>query len=312
MNILVTGAAGFIGANLVEHLVAAGQEVYGLVHDIRPGPTTGWTPLVGDILDTRRMLEIIVDREIDFIYHLAAKSIVRNCRLDPAGCFMVNVQGTVSILEAARQSGRIQGILAAESDKSYGAGPVPYREGQALQPTAVYEASKACVSHACAAYHNNYGLPVLTVRGANVYGERDPNRSRLVPNTILRLLAGQAPQIISGASDFKREFIYVGDVCQVYTRLMASGRWGEAFNVGSGECRTVREVVDLICRAMGREDVRPEEWERPATLVEIPQQFLCLDKLLDVWPEFRPRAMLLVLPKIIDWYTKHQGRAVAA
>lgn len=306
MNILVTGSAGFIGRNLCQRLVQDGRnEVFGLTHDVTDMRLMFWT-VRGDILDLRRMTEIIVNREIDVIFHLAANSIVRNCAIDPVGCLMTNVIGTATVLEAARQTGRVKGILCAESDKSFGGGPVPYREEQALRPTAIYEASKASVSHVCSAYWHQYKVPCFSVRGANVFGEGDPNRSRLVPNTILRLLRGESPQITAGAEEFRREFVYVGDVCQAYLKLMKAGRWGETFNVGSGECHTVREAVQLICNAYGQPDAMPEVWDRPATLTEIQDQWLCLDKLKEIWPDYKPRTMVETLPEIIEWYRDNQ------
>lgn len=273
MNILVTGAAGFLGSHLVRHLGAEGEHVvHGLEHDVR---RCGY--LRGDVTDYARMLEIIVDREIDQIYHCAAKSVVRNCRLDPIGCFETNVLGTVTLLEAARQSERVQGIMVMESDKSYGPGPVPYREDQALVPEGVYEASKACVSHVVRAYHKNYGLPVFSVRSANVYGPGDPNMSRLIPNTITRLLRGEQPQLTEGAEEFKREFIYVDDWRRLVVQLMAAGPWGEAINVGTGVTYALRHVVDIICDLM-RCSRSVLLWPKPDTLLEIPKQQLCLDK----------------------------------
>jgi nucleoside-diphosphate-sugar epimerase len=304
MNILVTGAAGFIGQHLVSKLIANGDCVVGLYHD-RVAHDLPCAQVQGNILDFRRMLEIIVDWEIDQIYHLASKAIVRNCRLDPVNCMNVNVMGTATILEAARQSDRVTGILVAESDKSYGSGPVPYKESQAIVPEAIYETSKACVSHLMRAYAVNYQVPVTSVRCANVYGAGDPNHSRLVPRTILRLLDGKRPQITTGAERFRREFVYVGDACDAYQKIMAAGKWGQTFNVGSGECHTVREAIQLICRAMGKENITPEEWDRPKTLLEIKDQWLCIDKLLSIWPEYQPRTMTDALPSIIDWYRRN-------
>lgn len=301
MNVLVTGVAGFIGQRLAVMLANRGHQVFGLYHDRTPFGCIRWKNIHGNILDYARMMEIIVDREIDQIYHLASKAIVRNCRLDPLGCVAANVEGTASILEAARQSERIQGILVAESDKSYGPSAVPYREDQSLKPAAIYEASKACVSHLMTAYALGYGLSVASVRCANVYGAGDPNRSRLVPNTILRILCGQQPQITAGAEQYRREFIHVDDACEAYIRIMGAGPWGQAINVGSGECHTVREVVDMICELMGV-NAEPEEWERPATLTEIENQWLCIDRLRSIWPKFQPRTMAETLPDIINQY----------
>lgn len=305
MNILVSGVGGFIASHLIDVLYSLGEDVIGLYHD--RVPKSGHCRYIqGDILDYNRMVEIVIDQEIEYVYHLASKAIVRNCRLDPLGCLRTNVIGTANVLEAARQSERIRGILVAESDKSYGPGCVPYKEDQTLLPSAIYEASKSCVSHLMTAYAANYGLPVASVRMANVYGPGDPNRSRLVPNTILRLLDGKAPQITSGAEQYRREFIHVDDACEAYIRIMDAEPWGEAINVGSGECHTVREAVDLICQAMGVSEVVTEEWERPATLHEITDQWLCIDKLRRIWPDYKPLTMADTLPQIVESYRRQE------
>jgi len=299
MNILVTGAGGFIGRRLARKL-GSEHKVYGLIHDLHPWPEK-WIPLQGDIQNYPRMLEILVDREIHYVYHLAAKSIVRNCKSDPIGCFQTNVMGTVNILEAARHSDTVQGVMCAESDKSYGSGPVPYVEDQALRPGSVYEASKACVTHVARAFFENYGVPVFTVRSANVYGPGDENMTRLIPNTITRLLRGEAPQITAGAERFVREFFFLDDFVETSVALMEKRPWGEAFNVGTGETMTVDAVVRLICELVGR-TIDFEEWPRPSGLVEIAEQVLCLDKLNQWVPGRKPRGMREGLVETIRWY----------
>ncbi len=276
MNILVTGASGFVGRQLAETL-RDNHCVYGLFHDAYP-PAATWVPLHGDINDFQRMLDIVVNHEIDQIYHCASRAIVRNCRLDPLDCFRTNVIGTVNILEAARRSERVTGVMCMESDKSYGDGPIPYVENQALQPGGVYEASKACAGHVARAYHANYGVPIFTVRSANIYGPGDLNMSRLFPNTITRILGGQLPQITEGADKFKRELIYIDDFVDYAIRLMEAAPWGEAVNVGTGDIYTVSEIVQSICdhTEVSRET---EVWKKPVTLTEIPEQWLDLTKL---------------------------------
>lgn len=303
MNILVTGAGGFVGSDLAQRLVGPGQAtVFSLIHDREP---TDWGGeyLRGDVTDFPRMLEIIVNCEINQIYHLASKSIVRNCRCDPLGCFTTNVLGTATILEAARQSERIQGVMVMESDKSYGNGPVPYREDQALRPSGVYEASKACVAHLMSSYHKNYGLPVFSIRSANIYGPGDKNSSRLIPNTITRLLRGERPQITAGAEKFRREFIYIDDAISYMVALMAKQPWGETFNIGTGEIYTVADIVAWICDLMDA-DTPAVEWSKPATLLEITDQLLCLDKLHEWLPDFNlpPVPLRLGLERTIKWY----------
>ncbi len=302
MNILITGAGGFIGSRLMAVLVES-HCVYGLFHDKRLQCPTGLR-IQGDVTDYARMREIVIDCEIDQIYHLAAKSIVRNCRCDPLGCFHANIMGTAAVLEAARQSERVKGIVVMESDKAYGHADPPYHEDQTLCPEGVYEASKASVSHVVAAYHRNYGLPVFSVRAANVYGPGDRNLTRLIPNTIIRLLNGQRPQIVDGSARYVREFLYLEDICRCLTGLMEAKPWGEVFNVGSGEMLSVhalaKRIIELMESPLGVELV-----PRPATLTEIPEQWLSLDKLKASLPNFRPTLLDEGLPKTITWYKEN-------
>ncbi len=299
MNIFVTGAGGFLGRRMASTL-GRKHNVYGLIHDKQTWPSH-WKPINGDIKNYRRIAEIMVDCEIEQVYHLAAKSIVRNCKADPIGCFHTNVLGTANVLEAARNCDTVTGVMCAESDKSYGDGPVPYREDQSLVPGSIYEASKACVSHIASSYQHNYGLRVFTVRSANVYGPGDENMTRLIPNTICRLLRNERPLITTGTEAFIREFFYVDNFVLTVSSLMQKEPWGEVFNVGSGETLTVSKLVAMICELMGKDQVT-EEWSKPANLVEIPEQVLCLDK-LDKWlPSRQTLPLKDGLQRTIEWY----------
>jgi CDP-glucose 4,6-dehydratase len=301
MNILVTGASGFLGSHLADRLTH-GNSVYGLVHDRRLMGNVDWTPVRGDVTDYARMFALIVDLEIDQVYHCAAKAIVRNCRVDPIGCFNTNVMGTVCVLEATRQSERVKGVMCMESDKAYGAGVLPYTETQTLSPGSVYEASKACVRQVIQGFYQNYGVPVFGVRSANIYGPGDRQFSRLIPNTITRLNRGEKPQIVCGAELFLREYIYVVDAVNYVIALMAKQPWGESFNIGSGESMRVGQLIGVICELMGKSS----EWEvvaRPATFKEIPEQVLCLDKLLAwVGNEVSVTPLRDGLKRTIQWY----------
>lgn len=308
MNILVTGAAGFLGMAMVKRLYDEGvpnRTVIGLLHDRDPHLCHYWSNQPwrqGSVMDYPRMLELIVNDEIDQIYHCAAKPIVRNCNADPVGCFNVNVVGTATVLEAARQSGRVSGILCMESDKAFGTAPLPYSESQALQPSGIYEASKACVSHLVRAYHHTYGTPVFGIKSANFYGPGDQQFSRLIPNTITRLLRGEKTQITTGAALFSREFIYVDDLVRFAVALMDKRPWGRSINVGTGDTATVADVIKLICKLMDK-PFEVEDWPKPDTLKEIPCQVLDISGLCALVPEVRTSMSLREgLEKTIDWY----------
>ncbi len=307
MNILVTGAEGFLGSRLTGRLTGRLKPrttVFGLCHDRMADYRPQVVSVRGDVTDLARILDIIVNCEIDQIYHLAAKSIVRNCVNDPLGCFGTNVLGTAVLLEAARQSGRVKGIVVMESDKSYGAGPIPYVETQALNPGGVYESSKAAAGMVARAYYHNYGLPVFTVRSANVYGPNDRNLSRLVPNTITRILTGKKPQITEGADKYVREFIFADDVCECLEHLMNVGPWGEAINIGSGESSTVGALIAMICELLGV-PANTDVWPRPQRLTEIATQMLDVSKLRHLFCDFRPTRLREGLQLTVNWYKAH-------
>ena len=305
MNIFLTGAGGFVGGAFCYYLSET-DNVTGLVHDRHPGKRA-WDLVYGDVTDLRRMQELIVDREIDQVYHFAAKSIVGNCRSDPLGCFHANVMGTATLLEAVRLSGRDCQVMCMESDKAYGPGPVPYREEQPLVASGVYEASKACVSHLIRTYHANYGMKVFGIRSANIYGPGDRNRSRIIPGTITRLLNNDLPIIHVGSEHSKREYIYIADFFEYATSLMHKGPWGESVNVGSGEVFSVIDIIGAICVAMKR-DVVPHYLPRPQTFLEIPDQELCLDRLHELAPEHKCLSFTAGLQQTIPWYTRQENR----
>ncbi len=283
MNILVTGSAGFVGSRLCQVLTETGYTVFGLCNDTFPKSST-WQSLQGNILDQDRMLSILVDREIDQVYHCAARAIVRNCSKDPVGCFRTNILGTATLLEACRLSDRVQGIMCMESDKSYGAGITPYKETQVLHPGGVYEASKACCGYVARSYHLNYDVPVFTIRSANVYGPNDPNQSRLVPNTVNRILRGELPEITPGADKFLREFIYIDDLVSIVTSLVDLSQWGAAINVGSGEVASVTDVVRTICMLL-KTDFAYRYQPEQRTLSEIETQELDTTLLQSLLPD---------------------------
>lgn len=296
MNILITGAGGFIGGHLCRTL-EADHNVHGLIHD----RGTCSQPVVGDVTDYARMLEIIVDHEIDQIYHLASKAVVRNCNADPLGCFRANALGTVTILEAARQSGRVKGIMCMESDKSYGTADLPYREDQALRPGGVYEASKSCVSQIIPAFRQTYGTPVFGIRSANVYGPNDRQLTRLIPGTICRLLNNEKPVLVEGAGAFTREFIYVDDLANYAMALMDAAPWGQSINVGSGEKQNIQVVLATICTLMNKADTF-DILPRSSVFKEIPEQWLCLDRLHALVPDHEVTRLHDGLKKTIEWY----------
>lgn len=285
-NVLVTGAGGFIGGALTNRLVEEGMNVVCLVRSFNGAKRfalSRTTMYEGDVSDYNLMRSIISSHEIDYVFHLAASAIVRISARDPVSTYQTNVMGTVALLEACRVSGRCKKIIVASSDKAYGDHDVlPYIESMALQPHNTYDTSKACTDMIARSYAQNYDMPICVTRCSNVYGPGDQNISRIIPNSIARIMRGEPPMLFSDVSEMEREFIYIDDVVDANIALALSGARtnGEAFNVGGTPDGAIKidTIVRVIANMMGSE-LEPEIVQREPMFKEIKRQFIDSSKL---------------------------------
>jgi CDP-glucose 4,6-dehydratase len=280
MNVLLTGINGFLGSSLAVYAKEDNNHVIGLVrernHKTKDNYLTGCTLVQGDLMNLDLLKRIVNDYEVDLIYHLAAQSIVKLANTNPKDAFLSNVIGTVNVLEAVRQVNPKIKVVCASSDKAYGVhDELPYLETMDVRAGDPYSTSKACGDLVAQSYAKTYGLNVNIIRSANIYGY-DLNLSRIIPNTITRILKGKMPVLYSGVMDFKREFIHVSDVCSAYDVVAKYGKQGEAYNIGDDTFHTIGDVVEMICELMVYGNKVKIE-ERP--FKEIPFQYLDADKL---------------------------------
>lgn len=245
-SVFITGSTGFIGSTLGTHLHNLGLSVVGLAHDRKAGLSLPFTLVYADVLDTAELYRVLVDYDVDTVFHLAAQSIVKKSFTDPQSTWRVNALGTVSLLEACRRH-RTHSIVVAATDKVYGVGPVPYVEDQPLSGQEPYPASKVAVDVAARSYAHSFGMNIRVVRSANVYGPGDLELSRLVPRSIHRMLIQRRPAILyTGALNMVREFVYITDEIQAFLAVEERGQIGEAYNVyGSGPV-AVSEVMEQL------------------------------------------------------------------
>ena len=294
MRTLITGINGFLANRLIDF---SGENVFGIVRD--GCEENKCTVLRGDILDLESMKRIISDNEIELIYHCAAKSIVRIANTNPLYCFQDNIIGTTNILEAVRQINPKIKVICASSDKAYGEHiTLPYVENMALQSGDPYSTSKAAADLITQSYFKTYGLNVNIVRSANIYGGGDKNLSRLIPNTISKILKREKPVIYSGVMDYRREFVFIDDVCDAYKVISENGKPGEAYNVGTGEVCRVGDLIEIICDLMGYEEgIEIVEKSFP----EIKNQYLSSEKISKIG--WQPKVTLNEgLQRTINWY----------
>jgi dTDP-glucose 4,6-dehydratase len=273
--ILVTGGAGFIGSNFVldwraahpnegvvnlDALTYAGnlENLSGLKAD------AGHVFVQGDITDRSLVDQLLAAHRPRAIVHFAAESHVDRSIHGPGAFMKTNVEGTFTLLEAAR--GYWAGLNEAEktafrflhvsTDEVYGSlGPqdAPFTEKHPYEPNSPYSASKAASDHLVRAWHHTYGLPVLTTNCSNNYGPfHFPEK--LIPLMIVNALAGK-PLPVYGDGMQVRDWLYVKDHCSAIRRVLEAGRLGETYNVGGWNEKPNIEIVHTVCALL--DELRP-------------------------------------------------------
>ena len=299
---LITGINGFLGSALAVRLKH--EKVVGLVRDknwkYKSEYLIDCSLVYGDVLDLELLKRVINDYDVTIIYHRAAQSIVKLANSNPLDTFKTNVIGTANVLEADRQINPKIKVVCASSDKAYGVHEeLPYTEDMDLRASDIYSTSKACGDLIAQTYAKTYGINVNVVRCANIYGPGDLNLSRIIPNTVSRLLQGKNPVIYRDVMDFKREFIHVDDVCCAYIIISEKGEAGECYNIGDEEVYKIGDIVWEINQILRPLNYRIDYKERP--FKEIPEQYLSAEKLKNLG--WRKQIDLLSgLKQTIQWY----------
>ncbi len=269
-NILVTGATGFTGANLVAGLVKDKANIVTIQRDFPRidslqalGIADRISYVHGDILNYDLVERVIADYDVDYVFHLAAHTIVARARNSPVSVFMTNAIGTLHVLEACRKVG-VDGVLVTSTDKVYGdQASLPTKEDAELLGTGPYEASKVAADVAARCYRDEFGVPLIVTRAGNIYGPADLN-SRIVPNTVRQCLEGKRPVIFEASKDMEREYLYVDDAVGAYTWLLerVASTDDYVFNVGTGAVKTQEEVVRTIAEHFGLEPLYTRETKK--------------------------------------------------
>ena len=273
MRILVTGGAGFIGANLVRYLLGAAAEEHGVeiarvicldkltyagcrasLADLEADPR--YLLVEGDICDGARVGALLREHEIGWVMHLAAESHVDRSIDEPEEFILTNVVGTYRLLEACRQhqlgAGCLGGaFLHVSTDEVYGSlGPdaPAFSETSRYAPNSPYSASKAGSDHLTRAYYQTYGLPVVTTHCSNNYGPYQ-FPEKLIPLMIGKILNGE-PLPVYGDGGHIRDWLYVEDHCRGLVAALVRGQAGETYLMGgkteltNGEL--VRQLIEMV------------------------------------------------------------------
>jgi dTDP-glucose 4,6-dehydratase len=282
MKILVTGGAGFIGANFLqlftprypEHqFINVDKLTYAAnlssLREIADRPN--YTFLRADIADAQTILTIFQRYAPDVVVHFAAESHVDRSILRPSEFVKTNVVGTCNLLEACRATWKApgQGLFHhVSTDEVFGSlGETGFfTEETRYDPSSPYSASKAASDHFVRAYYRTFGLPVKITNCSNNYGPRQ-FPEKLIPLMLLNAL-DEKPLPVYGAGDNVRDWLYVEDHCEAIWTVIENGRVGETYNIGGNCQKTNLEVVQTLCRLLAEETGRAaEEFERLITFV---------------------------------------------
>jgi dTDP-glucose 4,6-dehydratase len=270
--ILVTGGAGFIGANFVlDWLEQSAEPVVNLDRLTYAGNLGNLASVKddarhvfvhGDIGDRALVASLLATHRPRAIVNFAAETHVDRSIHGPAAFIETNVVGTFALLDVARahhaslaqtERGQFR-FLHVSTDEVFGSlGPrdAGFSETTAYAPNSPYSASKAAADHLVRAYHHTYGLPVLTTNCSNNYGPRQ-FPEKLIPLMIHNAIAGK-PLPVYGDGGNVRDWLYVGDHCAAIRAVLERGRPGGTYNVGGNAERTNLDVVETLCRILGEQ-----------------------------------------------------------
>jgi dTDP-glucose 4,6-dehydratase len=264
-NILVTGGAGFIGSNFIRYLLSNEKDVQiinldlltyaGSLENLKELPDEGrYSFIEGDICNQDWVENILVQNNISTIVHFAAESHVDRSIINPGAFIQTNINGTFSLLEAARkvwladdrrENVRFHHISTDEVFGTLGPDDPAFSEVTPYAPNSPYAASKASSDLLVRAYAHTYQLPITISNCSNNYGPYQ-FPEKLIPLMILNARQGK-PLPVYGDGQQIRDWLYVEDHCEAIWQVIQHGKVGESYNIGAGNQPTNLEIIHTIC-----------------------------------------------------------------
>ena len=334
-TILVTGGAGFIGANYVEYLLDLEQDYRILVLDkltyagslknlevVWDNPN--FTFVEGDIADAGLLKTLFDQYSITDVIHFAAESHVDNSIIGPEAFIQSNIIGTFRLLEQCRASWmknlnelkeeyKNARFLHVSTDEVYGALGAEglFTEKTAYAPNSPYSASKASSDFLVRSYFHTYSLPVVTTNCSNNYGPYQ-HKEKLIPTIIRKALAGEAIPIY-GTGKNVRDWLYVSDHCHGIYMVWTDGRLGETYNIGGENEKTNLEIAALLCGILNEKVPAKESYAKQVSFVEdrLGHDFRYAIDATKISEELGWKAkenFASGIVKTVDWYLNNRDR----
>ena len=311
MNILVTGADGFIGSHLTEMLVAQGYQVKAL-SQYNSFNNWGWLEdieckdkievLTGDIRDPYFCK--LITKDVDIVFHLAALIAIPYSYVAPDSYVDTNIKGTLNICQAAKENGNIRVIHTSTSEVYGTAQYVPIDENHPFEPQSPYSATKIAADAMAMSYYNAFDLPVTVVRPFNTYGPRQSARA-IIP-TIITQIANGVKEIKLGDVTPTRDFSYVEDTCRGFIALAECNETiGQTVNIGSNFEISIEDTLNIVKELMNSdvEFILDKNRIRP-TKSEV-FRLLCDNSKINKLTGFKPQVDIREgLQRTIDWFTR--------
>lgn len=315
MVVLVTGAAGFIGSNLIEQLLVAGHSVVGL-DNFEPfyDPAIkranleslvglgSFTFVEGDIRDRSALRRTFESREIDAVIHLAAMAGVRPSIRDPLHYSDVNLTGTMILLEEMRNRNVKRLVFGSSSSVYGGSSDVPFREDQAAdRPVSPYAATKRAGEILCHSHHHLFGLEVACLRFFTVYGPRQ--RPEMAIHAFTRQISEGQPIPFFGDGSSRRDYTFVSDIVDGVIAALDRAKGYQVYNLGGSSTVSLAELVKLIEERVGRPAVYDRKSEQPG---DVPITYADVSKAraeIGYDPKVDIRAGL---DRFVEWYRATQ------
>jgi dTDP-glucose 4,6-dehydratase len=314
-TILVTGGMGFIGSNFVRYLLRE-HPTAGVVNldkvtyagnarnlaDVAEDPRYSFVR--ADVCDANTVAEVLAAHQADQIVHFAAETHVDRSILEAGDFIRTNVEGTRVLLDAARKAG-VRRFLHVSTDEVYGSlgASGAFTEASPLQPNSPYAASKTGADVLVRAYHATFGLPAIITRTCNNYGPYQ-FPEKFIPLMIVNAFRGE-PLPIYGDGLYVREWLHAEDHCRALATVLAVGRVGEVYNIGSGEERANLEVAREILRLTERpETLLTHVKDRPGHDRRYALDHSKIHTELGWKPEI---PFATGLRDVVEWYRRHEA-----
>lgn len=293
IKVLVTGATGFVGTNLVRRLVDEGARV-----SIISRSKTMLDAVRADLLDYGSLVQAMEKIEPEKVFHLGAFVDLNRDYQTATKCVQTNIQGTLNLLEASK--GReLSSFVYLGTYEVYGFNPTPFDEEQPVNPVSPYSISKVSGEHLCKLYNNLYGLPVILLRLSHLYGpQQDPER--LIPYVVRCALRNEEIKLTAG--DQTRDYLFVEDAVKAILKSSISDRAVSGlFNIGSGREYSVREIVEKILE-LTDSDIVPGFGELQRRSYD-PERLYCdISRAKEVLDWVPDHTLEEGLKKTIEWY----------